>query len=263
MTIADRERQIVELLTAHPAWSLSAIAREAGVAVTTVIRVKDRIERGLGRSQMDPTKKVTEQRAEARTADFRKRFPSATIEAYVKPALREYLTAYLPEHADTLEVAPRHSTQHHYRVSFDPRLRADASALLNVALPAWRAEYATGEGRDGRAVARRLIEQAEELLTALGLPIPLSAPPRMIRVTPTTLDALKARGVAAAHTAKLHKETHKWEISVPASDVAALDGALAALEKDATVERDASRAVVRSRLSRMLIDVAAARAALA
>lgn len=188
---------------------------------------------------------------------------TVTIEAYVKPALREYLTAYLPEHADTLEAAPRHTTQHHYRVAFDPRLRTDVSALLNVALPAWRAEYATGEGRDGRAVARRLVEQAEELLTALRLPIPVSAPPRMIRVTPTTLDALKARGVPAAQTAKLHKETHKWEISVPASDVAALDGALAALEKDATVERDASRAVTRSRLSRMLIDVAAARAALA
>lgn len=48
---AVRERDIEATLTAHPDWSMRAVARELGVAVTTVIRTAERLQGGKGRSQ--------------------------------------------------------------------------------------------------------------------------------------------------------------------------------------------------------------------
>jgi len=48
---AVRERDIEATLTAHPDWSMRAVARALGVAVTTVIRTAERLNAGKGRSQ--------------------------------------------------------------------------------------------------------------------------------------------------------------------------------------------------------------------
>lgn len=48
---AVRERDIEATLTAHPDWSMRAVARALGVAVTTVIRTAERLQGGKGRSQ--------------------------------------------------------------------------------------------------------------------------------------------------------------------------------------------------------------------
>ena len=48
---AVRERDIEATLTAHPDWSMRAVALFNGVAVTTVIRTAERLHGGKGRSQ--------------------------------------------------------------------------------------------------------------------------------------------------------------------------------------------------------------------
>jgi hypothetical protein len=265
MTIAEREQKIDALLRAHPEWSMSKIAREAGVATTTVISVRERLARGVGRSQMDPTRKVGPQRREASAEYWATRAGAEPDrEVYVKPAVLEWLR----EHGsaplvDALDLAPRHATQHWFRVTFTAALRDEAARLLRGILPAWREEYATGSGWDGRAVARRLVEQAEEVLTGLGVAVPTTADvSRVVRVVPMLRDALAARGVAQAHAATLHKETHKWEIALAPSEVPAFLSALRALIASSTVARDAASGMDRSRLTRMIKDAEAARAAL-
>lgn len=53
-SITGREAAIEEALRKHPEWSMRRIARELGVAVTTVIRTKERIEHGQGHTQVEP-----------------------------------------------------------------------------------------------------------------------------------------------------------------------------------------------------------------
>ena len=265
MTIAEREQRIDALLRAHPEWSMSRVAREAGVATTTVISVRERLQRGMGRSQMDPTQKVGLQR---RTASARywgtRAGAEPDREVYVKPALLEWLR----EHGsallvDALDLAPRHPTQHWFRVTFTPALREEAVRALTGMLPHWREEYATGSGRDGRAVARRLVEQVEEVLTALGVAVPKPLDvSRVVRIVPMLRDALAVRGVPQAQHATLHKETHKWEVALTPDEVPAFLSALRALIASSATARDAAKGIQRSLLTRMIKDAEAARAAL-
>jgi hypothetical protein len=68
-SIAGRERLILDTLAAHPEWSLRRVAREVGVAVTTVIATRERAERGAGYTQMEPGQKASTRRARRRTPE--------------------------------------------------------------------------------------------------------------------------------------------------------------------------------------------------
>jgi hypothetical protein len=185
-------------------------------------------------------------------------------EVYVKPALLEWLREVgSPAMVEAIHAAPRHPTQHWFRVTFTPALREEAVRALTGMLPHWREEYATGSGRDGRAVARRLVEQVEEVLTALGVAVPKPLDvSRVVRIVPMLRDALAVRGVPQAQHATLHKETHKWEIALTPDEVPAFLSALRALIASSATARDAAKGIQRSLLTRMIKDAETARTAL-
>lgn len=182
---------------------------------------------------------------------------------YLKPALLDHLRETVPSALRGPLLHPaRHATQHHYRVALSPDLRVAIVEALRAALPAWRWTYETGAGRDGRAVARRLVEQAEEALTALGAEIPAPMlPARVVRVTPTLWSLLVARGFPGAESAPIHSATKKREVQVP--DAEAFRVALTALDAEAHALRaQGVTAPERSRAARVIAEIEQIRAEL-
>jgi hypothetical protein len=68
-SIAGREKLILDTLAAHPEWSLRRVAREVGVAVTTVISTRERAERGHGYTQMEAGQKASTRRMRRRASE--------------------------------------------------------------------------------------------------------------------------------------------------------------------------------------------------
>jgi len=132
------------------------------------------------------------------------------------PALMERVHTAAPSLRLALDTAPRDHNQHRYTARLDAEQVAALLDYLRGALPGWREAFVRGapgeDGRaGGRAVARRLVEQAEGIFTALGEPLPAVGGSIKVTVTPIMLDALRLASIPHP-PAREHKPTKRWEI---------------------------------------------------
>lgn len=132
------------------------------------------------------------------------------------PALMERVHVAVPALRLALDVAPRDHNQHRYTARLTSEQVEALLAYLREALPGWREAFVRGSpGEDGRAggraVARRLVEQAEAVFVALGEPVPATSGSVKVTMTPLMLDALRLHGIAHPPPRE-HKPTKRWEV---------------------------------------------------
>ncbi len=177
------------------------------------------------------------------------------------PALLERVHVALPALRTALDTAPRDHNQHHYLARLDDRQVAALVDYLQGALPGWREAFIRGstnvDGRSGgRAVARRLVEQAETVLRSLGAEVPPESGPVKVTVTPLLLDALRVHGIAHPPPRE-HKPTKRWEIVLagPEERERFVSALLATLPQYDEQRRTAPDPVSRSKAARIAAQI--------
>ena len=177
------------------------------------------------------------------------------------PALMERVHTAVPSLRLALDTAPRDHNQHRYTARLDAEQVAALLDYLRGALPGWRESFIRGSpGEDGRAggraVARRLVEQAEGVFTALGEPLPVAGGSVKVTVTPIMLDALRLASIPHP-TAREHKPTKRWEIvfAGPAEREAFGQAILALLPQYEEQRKSAPDPVLRSKAARIAAQI--------